>query len=343
MAETPKLNLDNALIIYKRPVVSKIPKQLPEFSGNLDGMLAAVAELYYKDGLTQAEIGRRLGLSRQTIVSYLRQGKKLGIVEIKIKGSAYSGSGLSRSLRAKYKLQDVYISRTASTSLEETKRATARLGALALEGLLENGDIVGVSWGSTVSLASMEMPRGNFPQVEVLLLQGSTAVAEIDSPEASTIRIAWALGAKCKTLHAPAILSTPELASQLRAEPLLQNQLARFDDLDKVFFSVGNVDQNTIIATSGVASTDEMRRLRDAGAKAVLCGHFIDANGAHVGQDFATRTIGANLMQVKGSKTRICVVAGLGKVAAIHSAIAGGYVTHLVIDDALAEALHEYN
>ena len=69
MAETPKLNLDNALIIYTRPIMSKIPKQLPEFSGNLDGMLAAVAELYYKDGLTQAEIGRRLGLSRQTIVS----------------------------------------------------------------------------------------------------------------------------------------------------------------------------------------------------------------------------------------------------------------------------------
>ena len=177
MAETPKLNLDNALIIYTRPVVSKIPKQLPKFSSNLDGMLAAVAELYYKDGLTQAEIGRRLGLSRQTIVSYLRQGKKLGIVEIKIKGSAYSGSGLSRLLRAKYKLQDVYISRTASTSLEKTKRATARLGALALEGLLENGDMVGVSWSSTVSLASMEMPRGNFPEVEVLLLQGSTAVA----------------------------------------------------------------------------------------------------------------------------------------------------------------------
>ena len=129
MAETPKLNLDNALIIYTRPIVSKIPKQLPKLSGNLDGMLAAVAELYYKDGLTQAEIGRRLGLSRQTIVSYLRQGKKLGIVEIKIKGSAYPGSGLSRSFRAKCKLQDVNISRTASTSLEETKRATARLGA----------------------------------------------------------------------------------------------------------------------------------------------------------------------------------------------------------------------
>ena len=323
--------------------MSKTPKQLPDFSADLDGMLAAVAELYYKDGLTQAEIGKRLGLSRQTIVSYLRQGKKLGIVEIKIKGSAYSGSSLSRSLRTKYELQDVYISRTATLSVEETKRATARLGALALEGLLENGDMVGVSWGSTVNLASVEMPRGAFPEAEILLLQGSTEAAEIDSPEASTIRIAWALGARCKTLHSPAILSTPELAAQLRAEPVLQNQLARFDDLDKVFFSVGSVDQDTIIATSGVASAEEMRRFRNAGAKAVLCGHFIDASGAHVGQDFATRTIGASLTQVKETKTRICVAEGLGKVAAIRAAIAGGYITHLVLDGVLAEALSVYD
>ena len=64
--------------------MSRIPTKPTDFSGDSEGMLAAVAELYYKDGLTQAQIGKRLGLSRQTIVSYLRQGKKRGIVEIKI-------------------------------------------------------------------------------------------------------------------------------------------------------------------------------------------------------------------------------------------------------------------
>ena len=90
--------------------MSRIPTKPTDFSSDSEGMLAAVAELYYKDGLTQAQIGKRLGLSRQTIVSYLRQGKKRGIVEIKIKGSAYTGSDLSRSLKLKYELEDVYIS-----------------------------------------------------------------------------------------------------------------------------------------------------------------------------------------------------------------------------------------
>ena len=323
--------------------MSRRPPPTSDFFTDLDSMLAEVAELYYKDRLTQAQIGKRLGLSRQTIVSYLRQAKKRGIVEIKIKGSAYSGSDLSRSLRLKYELEDVYIARTSGLGVEETKRRTARLGALALEGLMENGDVVGVSWGSTVDLASMEMPKGAFPESEILLLQGSTAVEEVDSPEASTIRIAGALGARCKTLHAPAILSNPELAAQLRAEPVLQRQLARFDDLDKVFFSVGSVDYDTIIATSGVASSEEMQRFLSEGAKAVLCGHLIDANGSHVGQDFANRMIGASLVQVKRSKIQICVAESHGKTAAVHAAISGGYVTHLIVDSSLAEALNRYD
>ena len=93
--------------------------------------------------------------------------------------------------------------------------------------------------------------------------------------------------------------------------------------MNNVFFSVGIVDQDTIAATSGVASTEEMRRLRSAGVKAVLCGYFIDACSSHVGQYFATGTIGANLVQFYGLKTQICFVASIEKVAAVRAAIAG--------------------
>ena len=62
--------------------MSRRPPSTSDFFTDLDSMLAEVAELYYKDRLTQAQIGKRLGLSRQTIVSYLRQAKKRGIVEI---------------------------------------------------------------------------------------------------------------------------------------------------------------------------------------------------------------------------------------------------------------------
>ena len=49
--------------------MSRIPTKPTDFSGDSEGMLAAVAELYYKDGLTQAQIGKRLGLSRQLLLA----------------------------------------------------------------------------------------------------------------------------------------------------------------------------------------------------------------------------------------------------------------------------------
>ena len=102
--------------------------QVIDFSLEGDTLLAAVAELYYKDGLTQDAIAKRLGLSRATIVNYLRQGREKGIVDIQIKGSAYTGSELSQELREKYGLSDVYITNTElKETPEQAVRSVARL------------------------------------------------------------------------------------------------------------------------------------------------------------------------------------------------------------------------
>jgi deoxyribonucleoside regulator len=68
-------------------------------------VLVTVSELYYKDGRTQQDIAERLGISRATVINYLKQSRDQGLVEIKIKGSAYQGSELELELRRKYALK----------------------------------------------------------------------------------------------------------------------------------------------------------------------------------------------------------------------------------------------
>ena len=79
---------------------------------NDKSILVIVAELYYKDGLNQKEIAVRLGLSRATIINYLKQCRDEGIVDIQIKGSNYPVSNLSQSIRKKFNLIDVYVSQS---------------------------------------------------------------------------------------------------------------------------------------------------------------------------------------------------------------------------------------
>ncbi len=317
------------------------------FQPDATGMLAEVAELYYKDGLTQNQIAARVGVSRPTIVNYVRQAREQGIVDIRINGSAYAGSSLSRELCDKYGLRDVYIARNSSTqgsadppdSKTVATRRVARLGAMALSDLLVSGDVLGVSWGETVHFAAEEMPHRQIADLSVCQLIGSMYSESFETPEASTIRIANRTGGHCSTLHSPAILSSVTLARQLRDEPILKKQLARFDDLTKAFFSVGNTRNNTMVVASGIASIEEWKVFRKRGATAVLSGHFLDENGDVLEGDFSQRLMGIHPDQLRNTPVRMLVAGGLDKHDAVRATLAGKYATHLVTDDVMAEQL----
>jgi len=46
---------------------------------NIEGVLADIAALYDKNGLTQSEIAGRIGVSRPAIVNYIKQAREQGI------------------------------------------------------------------------------------------------------------------------------------------------------------------------------------------------------------------------------------------------------------------------
>lgn len=318
----------------------KIPQVRSVFSPDSRGLLAEIAELYYKDGLTQNEIALRIGVSRPTIVNYIKQARELGIVNIQISGSAYSGSSLSRELCTKYGLEDVYIARTSLDHEQTTAaRTVSRLGAMALSDLLQPGDVVGVSWGETIQRAADEMPVRPVKNLSVCQVIGSMPSEAFHTPEACTIRIANRTGGVCTTLHTPAILSTVELANQLRNEPIVKRQLAKFKKLTKMFFSVGDSTKSTLVVACGMASTREWKEFREQGATAVLCGHFLDAQGVPLGGDYSERIIGIQPKELLNVPMRMLVAGGADKKDAVKAALAGGYATHLVTDDILAEQL----
>ena len=57
-----------------------------------ENYLANIALLYYQEGLNQGQIADRLGLSRATIVNYLKEGRDRGIVDIRVNGESLRAS-----------------------------------------------------------------------------------------------------------------------------------------------------------------------------------------------------------------------------------------------------------
>lgn len=307
-----------------------------------DNLLSNVAMLYYKEGLTQSEISKRIGVSRASVVNYLRQARDTGIVDIRIQGSAFAGSSLSRKLCQKYGLDDVYIARASDEMTPaDTMRLTAQVGAMAMYDLLIPGDWLGVSWGETVQLAASAFPDRAVPDLTVCQMLGSMSSPTLSAAEDCAIQLANRTDARCFTLHAPAIVSNAELAQQLREEPIIDRQLKRFSKLTKAFFSVGSMETDTLMVTSGICTNAELEIYRASHATAVLCGRFIDAQGAAIDGDLSSRIIGVDMAELAAVPMRMCIASGLNKVDAIRAIIAGGYVSHLVVDENAALALEK--
>ena len=70
--------------------------------------LIAVAELYYRDQLSQQEVAERLGVSRSTVSRMLQQARDEGIVQIEIRRPS-SPENLSEALRAEIGLTRVVV------------------------------------------------------------------------------------------------------------------------------------------------------------------------------------------------------------------------------------------
>ena len=86
------------------------------YSTKDENYLANIAILYYQEGLNQGQIADRLGLSRATIVNYLKECRDRGIVDIRVNGESLRSSSTGQELRKMFSLDDVYIANSGSKS-----------------------------------------------------------------------------------------------------------------------------------------------------------------------------------------------------------------------------------
>lgn len=306
-----------------------------------EATLAHAAMLYWREGLTQGEVARRMGVSRATIVNWLRLARDLGIVEIRIRGESFAASTLSRRLVERFGLTDAYVAHAdeAPEDASDPADRVAALAAVAIRDLLQPGDRLGVDWGNTMQRVAGAFPQGPVPDLTVYQTVGSMHSRALIAAEACAIEIARRTGADCRTLHVPAVVSTADLARALRAEPGIARQLDEIRHLTKAVFSVGDVGPGTTIAAAGIVDRASLSDYAGRGAVGIFLCHFVDAAGAIVPGDLAERMLGLTPEELRAIPVRILVSAGEAKRAPTRALLAGGYVSHLIIDDASAEWL----
>lgn len=125
-----------------------------------DRITHTAAWLYYRHGLNQDEVARRLDISRASVANYLRRARETGIVTISTSTQLFADDTLARQLEDAVGLQAAWIVPEDRHVLDPAHEIPMVAGAVFLE-LINKGDRVGVAWGRTVyHIAEFDALRG---------------------------------------------------------------------------------------------------------------------------------------------------------------------------------------
>jgi DNA-binding transcriptional regulator LsrR (DeoR family) len=306
-----------------------------------ESIVIEAAWMYYHDGMNQSAIAKQLEVSRATVVNYLQEARERGYIRISLSPDAFTSHQLALDVRKRFGLAAAFVLPDGMGDVEDRFMRVTRGAAEWLPSLLEPGDRLGVSWGRTVYEIAEALEQTATTDITVSQLVGSMATPYGFTAEICSAHMAQRLGAKCINLHAPAVLSDPELAERLRQEPIISSQLDALSHCNKAIFAAGSVEPDSHIVSSGVATSSDLEWYTKQGAQGVLCGRFIDGSGQPIPGSLDKRMIGVTLDKLLGLDMGLLVSDGADKALPMLSAIAGGYVTHLVTSASTARAMLE--
>lgn len=303
-----------------------------------DQIIHKAAWLYYTHGLRQDEVAQRLNISRASVALYLRKARDAGIVNISTSTHLFRDDRLARRVEDAFGLDTVWL--TGNEGLAATPAAEIpTLAANVFVEMVENGDRVCVAWGRTVYAIADTMNYADREGVTVVEMCGNLGSPYSYRPDQCTMEIARRLNARGLNFYAPLVLSTEKLASALREEPVIREQLDGIGDCDLALFTVGALDTDSHVIKCGALSLDELAKLKAMGATGVIAGQMIGADGKLLDCDYNRRMISADFDAIRAIPKRLMVVQEDEKLEPLLAAIAGRFFTHLVTTSSMAARL----
>jgi DNA-binding transcriptional regulator LsrR (DeoR family) len=304
------------------------------------GALTKVARMYFLDGRSQDDIARLMGTSRSNVSRMLGAARMQGIVEIRVHDQTARAAELEQALRERFDLTHVRVA--AFRPKADASAAAGDLAAQWLDESLRDGQIVALSWGTSlqamVDSLSIERPR----YVEVVPLVGGLSTAESLVAGQELVReLARRLGATYRYLHGPALLRSRTARDALLAEPSINEVITRARSADIAVVGIGTVGiGSTRHILDGLGLTPAQRQAFLAeGPVGDSCCRFFTAQGRPIGGVVHDRVLAVELDDLRQIPTVVGLATGAEKAPGVLGALRGRIVDGLITDASLALAI----
>lgn len=248
-------------------------------------------------------------------------------------GELFGLTELAERLQQKLGIPEVIVVQGNADQSPWVKEELGRVGARVLRQVIQEGDIVAVTGGSSIaSVANHLSPSAAFRNVQFVPARGG--LGERVELQANTLASAMAAktGASYRLLHVPDRLH-PEALQTLVKEPQVQDVLTLLGDTRIVLHGIGDA---LTMARRRNYSEEELRELEAAGAVSEAFGYYFNEAGETVQR---MPTIGLQLEEVHKAETVLSIAGGESKAKAILSFAKQSCQNVLITDEGAAKAL----
>lgn len=223
-------------------------------------------KLYYQQGLSQAEVAARMGLSRPTVAKLLAHGRERGFVTIEIHDPREDASEIALRLEKRFGLASVRVAHGRDMTEGEAIEQVGRVGADVVTQLVRDGMSVGISWGRTMSALAAHLPRAPRVGVRVVQLKGGTSFSERATHDFEIMRaFCEAFNAQPCYLPLPVIFQDTAMLSIVRRDRSIERILEEGRGVDVAVFTVGSLGREALSLNLGQLDEAEVEALmRDA-------------------------------------------------------------------------------
>lgn len=298
------------------------------------------AWLHFVEGLTQAEIASRRGLSRMRVHRLIQAAQEKGYVKIFVDRVPRHCVEVEEELIGKFGLTICTIvpvdePRSMHDSLQLIGKATA----LFLHGMLEptTERVIGIGSGRTVAAASQYLPEIHRPHTTFVSATGDFAALSNANPFEVINTLIRKTGGRGFALTAPLILEEKAERDLFLNQRAVRHVLEKLKLAEFFLIGLGHVGVNSYLDSYNLLHDMSTEDLRREGVVADLAGHFLDEQGRLISGVIADRVLTV-AHDVLLEKPVYVACSGAEKAEALRAALRSGLVNGLIATSDVAKA-----
>lgn len=298
-------------------------------------LMAAVARAHYLEDRSRVDISESLGISRFKVARLLSRAREEGLVTIEIHDWGLPDVELSQRLQERLGLESCLVVRSHGDD-DTVRRQIGAAAARTLSDTLREDEVLGVTWGRTLSATASQFER--LPRLSIVQLTGVVAGDLASSPIEVVRHTSRRSGGDVYPIFSPLIVDDRETAQSLRRHADIRSAMDLFPEVTTALLSVGAWNP-PVSQVRDVLPIDDLANALSKGCVADIAGILIQSDGTPLDEDFQERCINISYDQLQKVPRVVAVAGGAAKADAIRTVSRVGLISELVTDHALAQAI----